>query len=159
MDFEKFFLCVDLLTIWYSGIIFHDLLNDCLEVYQDSRPPAPSTPKDNRRFGVFKPTKYLSWWRRLRLQKTFSRRLQNVLIKTNIFALVIRLQKTSSRRLDQDQYIRLGYTSSRRLQDVFKTSSRHLQDFLQKRLKDVFKTSSRHLAKISSRCFQDVSLS
>ena len=28
------------------------------------------------------------------------------------------------RRLGQDQYIRLGYTSSRRLQDVFKTSSR-----------------------------------
>ena len=25
--------------------------------------------------------------------------------------------KTSSRRLDQDQYIRLGHTSSRRLQD------------------------------------------
>ena len=45
MDFERFFLFVDLLTIWYSGIIFHDLLNDCLEVYQDSRPPAPSTPK------------------------------------------------------------------------------------------------------------------
>ena len=151
MDFEKFFLCVDLLTIWYSGIIFHDLFNDCLEVYQDSRPPAPSTPKDNRRFGVFKPTKHSSWWRRLRLQKTFSRRLRDVLIKTNIFALVIRLQKTSSRRLGQDQYIRLGYTSSRRLQDVFKTFSRCLQD--------IFKTSSRPLAKIFSRCFQDVSLS
>ena len=54
MDFERFFLCVDLITIWYSGIIFHDLLNDCLEVYQDSRSPAPSTPKGNRRFGVLK---------------------------------------------------------------------------------------------------------
>ena len=54
MDFGRFFLCVDLLTIWYSGIIFHDLLNDSLEVYQDSRPPAPSTPKGNRRFGALK---------------------------------------------------------------------------------------------------------
>ena len=42
------------------------------------------------------------------------------------------------RRCLQDQYIRLGYTSSRRLQDVFKTSSRYLQDVLQKRLQDVF---------------------
>ena len=45
--------------------------------------------------------------------------------------------KTSSRRLGQDQYIRLGHMSSRRLQDVFKTSSRPLQG--------VFKTSSRRL--------------
>ena len=81
----------------------------------------------------------------------FRRRRQDVLIKANIFSLVIRLQKTSSRRLGQDQYIRLGYMSPRVLQDVFKTSSRHLQD--------VFKTFSRPLAKISSRCFQDVSLS
>ena len=69
---------------------------------------------------------------RLRLQKTHSIRLRDVLIKTNIFALALRLQKTSSRRL----------------QDVFKTSSRRLQD--------VFKTSSRRLAKISSRRFQGV---
>ena len=87
-------------------------------------------------------------WRRLedvfRLQKTSSRRLQDVLIKTNIFILVIRFQKTSSRRLGQDQYIRLGHTSSRRLQDVLKKSSRHLQDVLQKffeNLQNVFKTS------------------
>ena len=111
---------------------------------------------------------------RFRLQKTSSRCLQDVLIKTIILALVIRLQKTSSRRLQdeyirlshtssknvfkmssrrlgQDQYICLGYMSSRRLQDVFKTLSRHLED--------VFKTSLRPLAKISSRCFQDVSIS
>ena len=100
------------------------------------------------------PSKHSSWWRRLedvfclRLQKTSSRRLQDVLIKTNMFALALRLQKTSSRRLGQDQYIRLGYTSSRRLA---KTSSRHLQD--------VFKTSSRrlrHVLKKSSRCLQDI---
>ena len=54
VDFERPFLSVDLLTIWYSGIIFHDLLNDCLEVYQGSRPVAPSAPKGNRRFGVLK---------------------------------------------------------------------------------------------------------
>ena len=52
MDSERFFLWMDLLTIWYSGIIFHDLLNDCLDVYQDSRSPVSSTPKGNRRFGV-----------------------------------------------------------------------------------------------------------
>ena len=81
----------------------------------------------------------------------------NIRLDEDVFRL--RLQKTSSRRLDQDQYIRLGHTSSRRLQDVFKTSSRRLQDVLQKRLQDIFKTSSRRLAKISSRPVQDVSLS
>ena len=65
---------------------------------------------------------------------------------------------------DQDQYISLGLTSSRRLQDVFKTfprrllllfttpfaktSSRHLQD--------VFKTPLRHLQDILQRSLQDV---
>ena len=88
---------------------------------------------------------------RLRLQKTswsrrtywpyskvFRRRLQDVLIKTNIFVLVIHLQ------------------------DVFKAFWRHLQDVYEmfwKRLQDVFKTSSRRLAKMSSRRFQDVSSS
>ena len=79
------------------------------------------------------------WWRledvfRLCLQKTFPRRFQDVLIKTNIVALVIRLQDVLS-------------TFSRCLQDVFKTScqdilktfSRRFQDVLQKRLQDVFK--------------------
>ena len=111
-----------------------------------------------------------------------SRRLQDVLIKANLFALVIGLQKTSSKRLDQDQYIRLRHTSSRhlqhfssRLQDVFKTPSRRLQDDLQIRFQDifkhlqdilktssrsfedVFKTSSSRLAKMGSRQFQDES--
>ena len=79
-------------------------------------------------------------------------RLQGVLIKTNIFALAIRLQdvfKTFSRRLEQDHYIRLGHTSSRR---PAKTSSRHLQDVLARRLQDIFQTSSRFLAK----SFQDI---
>ena len=68
----------------------------------------------------------------------FRRRLQDVLIKTNIFVLVIHLQ------------------------DVFKAFWRHLQDVYEmfwKRLQDVFKTSSRRLAKMSSRRFQDVSSS
>ena len=43
--------------------------------------------------------------------------------KTNMFALALRLQRMSSRRLGQDQYIPLGHTSSRRFQDIFKTSS------------------------------------
>ena len=92
-------------------------------------------------------------WRRLEdiirlcLQKTSSRRLQNVLIKTNIIALVIRLQdvfaKASPRHLQnvfKTTCKNVFKTSSRRLQDVLKTSSRCLQDLLQRYLKDVFKT-------------------
>ena len=101
-------------------------------------------------------------WRRLSSSSS-----EDVLIKTNMFALALRLQKTSSRRLGQDQYIRLGYTSSRRLQDVlqkrlqdiFKTSSKRLQDVLQKGLQDIFKTSSRRLQnvfKTPSRHLQDI---
>ena len=81
---------------------------------------------------------------------------RNLITDCNVF-------KTSSRRLAK--------TSSRHLQDVFKTfwmrpqnvfkmssrrlaktSSRHLE----KRLQEVLKTSSRRLSKISSRRFQDV---
>ena len=80
-------------------------------------------------------------WRRL-----LSSSSEDVLITTNIFALVIRLQKTSSRRLGQDQYIRLGHTSSRCLQDVFKTSSRRLAKTSSRHLQDVFKTY--HQAKL-----------
>ena len=86
------------------------------------------------------------------------------------------VSKTSSRRLGQDQYIRLGHKYWRHFQDILKTSSRHLQDIFktscqdvfktfserlhgvfQKRLQYIFKTSSRRLAKISSRRFKDVS--
>ena len=100
---------------------------------------------------------------RLRLQKTSSRHLQDVLIKTNILALLKCFQKTSSRSLDQDQYIRLGHTSSRRLQDVFQTSSRRLAKHVFKtpcktRLQDIFKTSSsrfQDVFKTSLRHLQD----
>ena len=52
----------------------------------------------------------------------------------------------------------------RRLEDVFKTSSRRLaktsskrlQDVLQKTLQDIFKTSCKNLFKTSSRCLRDV---
>ena len=109
-------------------------------------------------------------WRRLEdvfrlgLQKTSSRRLdqdehirlshtssEDVLVKTNIFVLAIRLQdvfKTFSRRLTK--------TSSRRLQDVLKTSSRHLQDVLQRHLQYVFKMSCKNVFKTSSRRFEDI---
>ena len=107
---------------------------------------------------------------RLHLQKTSSRRLQDVLIKTNMFTLALRLQKTSSRRL-QDVLVKTNIfvlaiclqdvfkTCSRRLQDVFKTSSRRLQDVFKTfwgRLQDVFEMSSRHLQDFPQRYLQDV---
>ena len=73
-------------------------------------------------------------------------------IKTIIFGLVIPLQKASSWRLGQDQYVRFGYTSLWRLQDLFQISSRCLQDVLPRHIQDVCKMSSRHLSKTSSRC-------
>ena len=66
----------------------------------------------------------------------FGRRLQDILIKTNIFVLVIRLQDILKTILG-------------RLQDVLETSSKRLQDIFKTSCKDVFKTSSRR--------FQDVS--
>ena len=84
----------------------------------------------------------------LKTSFVFRRRLEDVLIKTNMFALALCLQKTSSRRNGQDQDIRLGHTSSRRLQDVlqkrlqdiFKMFWRRLQEVLQGYLQDLFKT-------------------
>ena len=111
------------------------------------------------------------------LQKTSLRRFLDVLIKTNISVLVIRVQaffktswsrptysswsyvfKTSSRRFQgvfktscQDFFEtssrRLVKTSTRYPQDVFKKFSRRLQDVLQKCLQDVFKTFWRRLAR------------
>ena len=80
--------------------------------------------------------------------------------------------KTSSRRLDQDEFIRLTHTSSEDVfktpssrptysswSYVFKTSSRRFQDVFKTSCKNVFKTSSRRLQdvlKTSSRHLQDV---
>ena len=95
-------------------------------------------------------SKHSFWWRRLE----------------DVFRL--RLQKMSSRRLDQDEYIRLSHTSSRRLQGVLiktnifalairlQDAFKRLQDALPRRLQNFFKTSSRRLAKMSSRYLQDV---
>ena len=109
------------------------------------------------------PQQTLSWWKRLEdvlkrffafifrnVFKTsssrriyspysyvFKRRLQDV-IKTNIFALLIRLQRTSWSRPNI-------FVSVIRLQDVFKMSCQ-----------DIFKMFSRCLAKRSSRHLQEV---
>ena len=67
-------------------------------------------------------------------------RLDEDVLKTNIFSLIIRLHKTSSRRL-QNVLVKTNiFLLSIRLQDVYKTSSKHLQDVLQIRLEDIFKT-------------------
>ena len=130
------------------------------------------------------PSKHSSWWRRLedvlktsfvfvfrwrldpdeyvRLSLTSS---EDVLVKTNIFVLAIRLQdvlNTFSRRLEdvlktswQDVFKtsskRLAKTSSRCLQNVFKTSSRRLAKTSSKRLQDIFKTSCKDIFKTFSR--------
>ena len=75
----------------------------------------------------------------------FRRRLQDVLIKTNMFALALRLQKTSWSRPIYSSWPYVFKTSSRRFQDVFKTSSRRFQDVFKTSCKNVFKTSSRRL--------------
>ena len=126
---------------------------------------------------------------RLRVQKTSSRRLQDV-FKTSwsrrtysLYSYVFRrrLQDVLKTSWSRPIYSSCSYvfkTSSRRLQEVLprclqnvfqtssrrlaKTSSRHLQDAFDtfwRSLQDVFKTSSRRLAKVSSRRFQDVSSS
>ena len=69
--------------------------------------------------------------------------------------------KTSWRCLDQDEYVHLSLTSSRRLQGVLvKTNifvlAIRLQDVFKTSCKNVFKTSSRRLAKTSSKHVQDV---
>ena len=113
----------------------------------------------------------------------FRRCLQDVLIKTIIFVLLIRFQKTSSGRLQEDLIktnifllaIRLEgvlKTFLRRLLDVFKTScqdvlntflrgfwdvlQKHLQDMFKMCCKDVFKTSSKRLWNVLKICFQDI---
>ena len=121
------------------------------------------------------PCKHSSWRHledifHFRLQKTSSRRFQDVLIKTNVFALPIRLQQMFPRQLQVVLIktnklvlvIRLE-ESSRRFKNVFKsswrrlakTTSTHPEDVF-KIFQDVFKTSSRRAAKTSSRDFQNV---
>ena len=89
----------------------------------------------------------------------FRRCLQDILIKINIFPLLIRLEKTSWKCLDQEEYVRLGHTSCK---DVFKTCPKHVEEvfqrclqdilssyklFLLTRIQDVFNTLLRYIAK------------
>ena len=77
--------------------------------------------------------------------KTPSRRLQDVFIKTNMFALASCLQKTSSSHL-QDILVKTNiFVLSIRLQDVFKTSCKNVFKASSRRLQDVLETSSWHL--------------
>ena len=90
-----------------------------------------------------------------RLENVFRLRLPDVLIKTNIFVLLIRLQKTCSRRL-QDVLIKTNIiVLVIHLQDVFNTFRSYLQDVLQRCLQDVFKTYYHSKLFLLTR-FQDV---
>ena len=104
----------------------------------------------------------------------------NVSIPRRIFPAKIRLDEVIRtfyifvfrRRLDQDEYFHLTHTSSRcpqdiliktnifvlviRLQDVFKTFSRFLQDVFKTCWQDVFKTSCKNVFKTFSRRLEDV---
>ena len=86
----------------------------------------------------------------------FKKRLQDVLMKTNLFLLIIRLQKTSWSRPIYSSCPYAFKTSLRRFQDVLQ---KRLQDVFKtflRRLQDVFKTSWRRLANTSWRHLQDV---
>ena len=88
------------------------------------------------------PSKHSPQWRRLEDSlKTsfvfvFRRLLQYVFIKTNIFALLIRLQKTSSRHLQDvfKTYYQVKLFLVTQFQDVFKTYSKRFWDVLLRRL-------------------------
>ena len=54
---------------------------------------------------------------------------------------------------DQDQYIRLGHTFSRRLQDFFKTSC---EDIFKTSCQDVLKTSSKRLQNVLQQVLQGI---
>ena len=62
------------------------------------------------------------------------------------------LMKTSTRFIGQEQYIRLGHTFSRRLQDIFKTFWSCPQDIFKTSCKDVFKTFSRCIIELNCSC-------
>ena len=106
--------------------VFHLRLQN---VFKTSGSRQKCSPQDENVQDVFKTSFY-----------PFSRRLQDVLVKTNIFVLAIRLTKTSSRCL----------------QNVFKTSwktsSRHFQDIFKTPCKDIFKRFSRRIIKLNCSC-------
>ena len=81
------------------------------------------------------------------LMKTSSRRLQDVLIKTNIFAFLIRLRRRLQHVLVKTNIFVLDVclqdVVQKRLRDIFKTSC-----------KDVFQTFSRRIIKLKCSCKQ-----
>ena len=85
---------------------------------------------------------------RVGLQKTFSKCLQDVLIKANLSQLCV--LKASSRPRQNLLPRRFQDVQQKRLEDVFKTSSRRLVNTFSRRLQ----TSSRRLAKMFSRHLQ-----
>ena len=88
----------------------------------------------------------------VRLSLTSSRRLQDVLVKTNIFVLAIRFQgvfKKFSRRLAKTFARILQKTSCK---NIFKTFWRRLQDVFKRSCKDIFKTFSRRIIKLNCFC-------
>ena len=89
----------------------------------------------------------------------FKKGLQDVLIKTNIFILVIRLYKSLQDVLVKTNIFVLAIDifqiySRRLVQNVF---PRHLQNVFKSYSKNVFKTSSRGLQDVLERYLQDVS--
>ena len=92
----------------------------------------------------------------IRLDEDVFRRLKDILIKTNMFVLALRLQKTSWSRPIYSSWPFVFKTSSRRFEDVFKTSCKNVFKTSSRRLQDVLKTSSRHLQDVSPRHLQDV---
>ena len=93
----------------------------------------------------------------------FRRRLQDVLIKTNMFALALRLQDVFKTSWSRPIYLSWPYVfkmSSRHFQDIFKTSCKNVLKTssirLKKRLQDIFKTSSRRFEDVFSTSCKDI---
>ena len=97
-------------------------------------------------------------WMVIRLQKTSSRLLQDVLIKTRIFVLVIHLNgafKNSCQdvfKTSSTYCVNVFKTSSVHLQEVFTASSRCLPKMCWRHLQDVFKTSLRCMIRLKCSC-------
>ena len=89
----------------------------------------------------------------------FRRRLQSVLIKTNILVLIMHLQdvfKTFSRCLSKTSSRHLEDVLQKSLQDIFETSWRRFDDVLNTSSRRLCKISWRRLCKMWSKHLQDV---
>lgn len=135
-----FFWICSKLTIKKLGLNDRILQKEIRMTWQNS----PKVPLETKGFlafseltGIEHPSKHLYWWRHH--EDIFCLRLE-VLIKTNIFPLVIRLQNTSSRCVDQNKYIRLSHSLSKLLQEFIITSSKSVLKMFLRCHQDVFKT-------------------